>query len=57
MTTIRERSIEYQARHTTVLLYFSRFVFQLSTRFRHFSTAFQIFKSFEYLSRSNMAKC
>ena len=24
---------------------------------RHFSTAFQIFKTFEYLSRSNMSKC
>ena len=39
----------------------SRFFAVLSSSYniniRHFPTAFQILKTFEYLSRSNMAKC
>ena len=42
---------------TVISRFFAVFVFQLSTRFRNFSTAFQILKSFKYLSRSNIAKC
>ena len=58
------KTVECQAIHTSVLSRFLpvclQYYYQLTLRHINItivSTAFQIFKTFEYLSRSNMAKC
>ena len=55
------KTVECQAIHTTVLLYHVVFFAVLYSSYninmRNFSTTFQIFKTFEYLSRSNITKC